>query len=74
MAAVFVTIYIPDIRGRSLFNGFLSALTKALVKVINDDEIASGVWVKRWEGGGRGEAAIQPRTPLRGALLIAIVV
>jgi len=67
MATVFVTIYIPDIHERSFLTVSYraTALTKALVKVINDDEIA------RWCGWSGGkvvdeEAAIQPRTPLQG--------
>jgi len=70
MAIVFVTIYILDIRERSFLTVSYrtTALTKALVKVINDDEIVQG---KGGRGGVSGkvvdvEAAIQPRTPLQG--------
>lgn len=67
MAAAFVTIYIPDIHGRSFLTVSYraTALTKALVKVINDDEIAQGCG---WDGRKEvdEEAAIQPRTPLWG--------
>lgn len=61
MVATLVTIYIPDIHGRFFLTVSYraTALTKALVKVINDDEIA-------WSGKEVDEeAAIQPRTPLR---------
>jgi len=61
IATCTVTRYsISAIRATLLSNAFLSrdgALTKALVKVINDDEIARGREEIR---------AIQPRTPLRG--------
>lgn len=66
----------PDIRERSFLTVpyRATALTKALVKVINDDEIARGsVGGKRWESGGRGGRDTTANA-ITGALLIAIVV
>jgi len=62
-AIAFAVIYIPRFRGGSFLTVSYRAtvLTKALVKVINDDDIARRG--RKW--ARRRSRAMQPRTPLR---------